>query len=132
MLSKIDHHVLDAVAHSLEFEVFSISSATGREIVHGIKWDTLQRITGLSEDTLDASTGRLLSMGMIDCGGTPHILFGWRLGRRSSSFFWATNEARRLIAEQDRQSETGDVGNGVLEMILPAGGEFEWGAEAYL
>lgn len=120
MISMMDQHVLDAVAHSLEFEVFSISSATGRDVVHGIRWSTLQRITGLSDYALEESTGRLLAVGLIDCGGTPYSIFGWRLGRRSSAFFWATNEARRVIAERDRRIEEGDTGSNVVKLFLLA------------
>ncbi len=102
MMSNPDQHVLDAVAHSLEFEAFPISSAKGRDVVHALKWDTLQRITGLSADTLEESTGRLLMAGLLNCAGTPYSIFGWKLGRRSSAFFWATNRARRLLAEHDQ------------------------------
>lgn len=105
MMSATDQNVLDAVAHSLEFEVFSISSVGGRETVHGMRWLTLQRVTGLTDDALDQATGRLLAVGLIDCGGTPYSVFGWRLGRRSSAFFWTTTEARRAIAERDRHIE---------------------------
>jgi hypothetical protein len=117
----MDQHVLDAVAHSLEFEIFSISSATGRDVVHGIRWNTLQRITGLADYALQESTCRLLAAGLIDCGGTPYSLFGWRLGRRSSAFFWATNEARRVIAERDRRIEEGGIEGRVVELLLLAG-----------
>jgi hypothetical protein len=121
MISTMDQHVLDAVAHSLEFEVFSISSATSREVVYGITWNTLQRITGLTEDALEESTRRLVAAGLIDCGGTPYSIFGWRLGRRSSAFFWATTQARRLIAEHDRCIDEGGVCRSVAKPMLFAG-----------
>jgi hypothetical protein len=112
MLSAIDKNVLDAVAHSLEFDVFSISSAAGRKRMRGIGWETLKRATGLSEEALDGAAGRLLAAGLIGCGGTPYAVFTWRLGSRSATFFWLTREARRAIVERDRRFEGGKPDEG--------------------
>ena len=101
MSSVIDQNVLDAIAHSLEFEVFSIESARGRETVHGIGLERLQIITGLSAQELDASTTRLSEAGLIDCGDATHSVFDWLLGQRPATCFWVTPAGHRLINAQN-------------------------------
>lgn len=110
MLSASDQNVLDAIAHSLEFDVFSISSAAGHTSVHGIDWETLLHATGLAEEALDGAAGRLLAAGLIGCGGTPYAVFSWRLGGKSSTFFWLTREGRCAIVEHDRRIEDEEPG----------------------
>lgn len=101
MYSVIDQNVLEAIAHSLEFEVYSIESAEGREIIHGLGWERLQAITGLTTQELEASTIRLSASGLITCGGASHSVFDWLLGQRPATCFWVTPAGHRLINAQN-------------------------------
>jgi hypothetical protein len=101
MKDMLDRNVLEAIAHSLEFELYSIESSDGMDTVYGLGWNRLQAITGAATPELEASTVRLAAAGLIHCGGASHSVFDWLLGQRPATFFWATVEGHRWVAGRD-------------------------------
>ena len=103
MIDSLDQNVLEAIAHSLEFEVYSIESSDGMETVYGLGWSRLQEITGLATPDLEASTIRLAAAGMICCGGASHSVFDWLLGQRPATFFWVTPKGHQRISSLEQR-----------------------------
>lgn len=105
MLTATDQNVLEAIANSLEFEVYSVESSEGRETLHGLSWERLQLATGLTTRDLEAATIRLAAAGLIACGDNSDSVFDWLLGERPATFFWATQTGHRLIIDHNEDIE---------------------------
>ena len=105
-MTNDDQCVLDAIAHCPDVEAHLVSSPWGPTTIYCVHWATLQGATDLSDIELEASTNRLFDLGLIRSGRTPYNILGLRIGRLTSSYFWATQYGLWMVAARERLRDT--------------------------